>query len=103
MMTKTQPVPKGIPLAVLKAISNLGPNACGVTIHETINGNAGREMPPSQIYVVLRRLSEKGLLSSKEQKQPTGVRGHPRRIYTVTADGKKALNAALRLYGLANE
>jgi DNA-binding PadR family transcriptional regulator len=47
----------------------------------------GYEISPGTLYPTLHRLEEEGLLSSRK----TVEEGHARRVYAITAEGRKAL------------
>jgi DNA-binding PadR family transcriptional regulator len=54
----------------------------------------GREVAPAAVYVTLRRLEEKGLVSSW-MSEPTHERGgKPRRCVRIEAEGVQALREA---------
>lgn len=44
------------------------------------------------VYTLLRRMEKKGYLQSQLEDKPAHIPGQPRRLYTITAFGKKALN-----------
>ena len=50
---------------VLLAILHLGEDVYGVPIVDEIARRTGREVAPAAVYVTLRRLEEKGLVSSR--------------------------------------
>ena len=93
-------IPRGMQFAVLRAIPTLGSNACGTEIHEYLERIAGRELRTAQVYVALQRLEDRGLVTSALPKEPAGRRGHPRRIYTLSASGLRSLQAGMRLFGI---
>ena len=45
------------------------------------------------VYVTLGRMEEKGYITSKLHAPPSGTGGMPRRIYTVTALGRRMFTA----------
>jgi PadR family transcriptional regulator PadR len=47
------------------------------------------------IYTILRRMEEKGVVSSKWERKEDGP---DRRIYTVTQEGKEVLKEGLKMY-----
>jgi PadR family transcriptional regulator PadR len=59
---------------VLLAIVRLGNDVYGVPIAEEIERRTGRPVSPAAVYVTLRRLEQKGLLSSS-MSDPTPERG----------------------------
>jgi PadR family transcriptional regulator, regulatory protein PadR len=76
---------------VLLIVGVLYKEAYGVAVMDELAKQTGRELNISAIHAVLTRLEEKGLLNS-EMSDPTGERGGRRkRIFTLTAAGKRAL------------
>lgn len=59
---------------------------------ELVSGSAG-ELSRNSVYVHLARMEEKGLIKGRPEPTPPGLRGPPRRIYTVTGLGQRALRA----------
>ncbi|HEY2478750.1 MAG TPA: PadR family transcriptional regulator [Solirubrobacterales bacterium] len=47
----------------------------------------GYDISPGTLYPTLHRLEQEGLLKSR----PTVEEGHSRRVYKITAEGRKAL------------
>lgn len=79
---------------VLLAIVHLGTDVYGVPIVDEIERRTGRSVSPAAVYVTLRRLEQKGLLSST-MSAPTHERGgKSRRCVTVTPTGLDSLRAA---------
>ena len=79
---------------VLLAIVHLGDNTYGVPIVEEIERRTGRATSPAAVYVTLRRMEQKGLLSS-QMSEPTPERGgKARRCVRVTRNGLNALRGA---------
>jgi DNA-binding PadR family transcriptional regulator len=79
---------------VLLAIMQLDGEVYGVPIVDEIERRTGRSVAPAAVYVTLRRLEEKGLLSSK-MSAPTAERGgKARRCVKVTAAGLESLREA---------
>ena len=76
---------------VLLAVVHLGDDVYGVPIADEIERRTGREVSPAAVYVTLRRLEQKGLLSST-MSAPTPERGgKARRCVKVTATGLESL------------
>jgi DNA-binding PadR family transcriptional regulator len=79
---------------VLLAIVQLGDGVYGVPIADEIERRTGRSVSPAAVYVTLRRLEQKGYLSST-MSDPTPERGgKARRCVTVTRSGLDSLRAA---------
>jgi DNA-binding PadR family transcriptional regulator len=76
---------------VMLAAVHLGDSVYGVPIADEIERRTGREVSPAAVYVTLRRLEQKGLLSSS-MSAPTPERGgKARRLVKVTAAGLESL------------
>ena len=82
---------------VLLTVGILYPEAYGVAVMDEIENQAGRSLNISAVHAVLTRLEEKGFLKSK-MSDPTEERGGRRkRIFLLTAAGKRALEEANEL------
>ena len=80
-------------LAIVHLLPLDGP-VYGVPIVDEIERRTGREVSPAAVYVTLRRLEEKGLLSSW-MSEPTAERGgKARRCVNVTRAGLESLREA---------
>ena len=81
---------------VLVALLRLGDQAYGVAVQREIARRTGREPSFATVYTALSRLERRELVSS-ELGDPTPERGGRRKkIFTVRADGRRALQASLR-------
>jgi len=79
---------------VLLAIVHLGGEAYGIPIVEEIERRTGRSVARAAVYITLRRLEEKGFVSSW-MSDPTPERGGKARRYVqLTSDGARALRDA---------
>ena len=82
---------------VLLAIAHLRGEAYGVPIAEEIERRTGRSVAPAAVYITLRRLEEKGLVSSR-MSDPTPERGGKARRYArLEREGARALCEAREL------
>ena len=82
---------------VLLAIVHLKGDVYGVPIVDEIAGRTGRAVSHAAVYVTLRRLEHKGLLSSS-MSDPTPERGgKARRCVKVTPAGLESLRASRQL------
>jgi PadR family transcriptional regulator PadR len=76
---------------VLLAIVHLRKDAYGIPIVDEIQRRTGREVARAAVYVTLRRLEEKGLVSSW-MGEPTAERGGKGRRYVhIEPSGLRAL------------
>ena len=62
-------------------------------------GVSGGALKRGTIYVVLKRMQEKGLIDSETEPRPANEAGIPRRLYWATELGEKLLDA----YGVHQE
>jgi PadR family transcriptional regulator PadR len=82
---------------VLLVTGILHPDAYGVAVMDELKSQASRDLNISAVHAVLTRLEEKGMLKSK-MSEPTEERGGRRkRIFLLTAAGKRALEEAQEL------
>jgi DNA-binding PadR family transcriptional regulator len=82
---------------ILLHVGILHPNAYGVAVMDEIEKQAGRDLNISAVHSVLTRLEEKGLVKS-QMSDPTEERGGRRkRIFLLTAAGKRTLEEANEL------
>lgn len=82
---------------ILLHVGILHPEAYGVAIMDEIEKQASRSLNISAVHSVLTRLEDKGLLKSS-MSDPTEERGGRRkRIFLLTAAGKRALEEANEL------
>ena len=82
---------------VLLTVGSLYNEAYGVAVMDDIRNNSGREMNISAIHAVLRRLEEKGLLTSKMGGATNERGGRRKRLFTLTKEGKSALDQSISL------
>ena len=79
---------------VLLAIAHLRGEAYGIPIVEEIERRTGRSVARAAVYITLRRLEEKGFVSSW-MSDPTPERGGKGRRYAkLEAEGARALREA---------
>ena len=82
---------------ILLHVGILYSEAYGVAVMDEIEKQAGRKLNISAVHSVLTRLEEKGLLKSR-MSDPTEARGGRRkRIFLLTAAGKRSLEEANEL------
>ena len=79
---------------ILLAILHLGDGVYGVPIVDEIQRRTGRTVAPAAVYVTLRRLEQKGLLTSWMSDATPERGGKPRRCVKVTASGLDSLREA---------
>jgi len=82
---------------ILLTVGILYKEAYGVAVMDEIAKQTGRSLNISAVHAVLKRLEEKGLVTS-EMSEPTSERGGRRkRVFLLTASGKKTLEEANEL------
>lgn len=79
---------------VLLTVGILYPNAYGVAVMDEIQKQVGRDLNISAVHAVLTRLEEKGFVKSAMGDPSQERGGRRKRIFTLTAAGKKALEEA---------
>ncbi len=75
---------------ILFALLQLGDEAYGVTIRETIEERTGRVVSAGAIYTALGRLEDRGMVVSRRE-SPQGRAGRPRKYYGLRPEGARAL------------
>jgi DNA-binding PadR family transcriptional regulator len=74
---------------VLLALARLGDGAYGASIHEEILGTTGRDVSIPAVYVTLKRLEKKGLVSCTVEVPEEG--GRATRNYVLLRAGEQSL------------
>lgn len=82
---------------VLLAIVHLGDGVYGVPIVDEIQRRTGRTVAPAAVYVTLRRLEQKGLLTSWMSDSTPERGGKPRRCVKVTGAGLEILRESRKV------
>ena len=75
---------------VLLALARLGENGHGAAIHKEILETAGRDVSIPAVYVTLKRMEGKGLVSSSAPRDAESG-GRPKRLYQIEPAGREAL------------
>ncbi len=81
---------------VLLAMMRLGRSAYSVPIVRELEEQTGRSVAPAAVYVTLRRLEKRGLVTSRMSPPEDGAGGRERRVFQVTPDGVEVLRASRR-------
>jgi len=79
---------------ILLTVGVLYGKAYGVAVMDEIAKQTGRDLNISAVHAVLKRLEEKGLVSSAMSDPSQERGGRRKRIFLLTAAGKKALEEA---------
>jgi len=72
---------------VLLALLRQGDEGYSVPIIAELEEKTGREIAPAAVYIALRRLEEKGLLTSHLRSAHPSDGGRERRYYSITPEG----------------
>ena len=76
---------------VLLAILRLGKDAYGIPILEEVSERSGREVSRATVYVALKRLEQKGLVTSRLGESTPERGGRAKRFFRLKSSGLKAL------------
>ena len=79
---------------VMLAVLQLGPEAYGATIIQELEERMQRTVSAGAVYVALRRLEKKALVSSRLGKASPQRGGRPKRFFSVDPEGVEALRRA---------
>jgi PadR family transcriptional regulator PadR len=69
---------------VLLTILRLGREAYSVSIVQELDARTGRNVATASVYVALRRLEDKGLLTSRMESPEESGEPYPRRYFALT-------------------
>jgi DNA-binding PadR family transcriptional regulator len=76
---------------VLLALLRLGDEAYGLAVRREITDRVEREVSIGAVYATLDRLEEKGLVRSRPGAAGEHRGGRPRKCFTITGAGARAL------------
>lgn len=76
---------------VMLTVGILYNDAYGVSIKKEIETRLARSVSVGALQTALKRLEDKGYLSSREGESTKERAGRPKRYYAITAYGKKAM------------
>jgi PadR family transcriptional regulator, regulatory protein PadR len=76
---------------VMLTVGILHEDAYGVSIKKEIETRLPRKVSVGALQTALKRLEDKGYLKSREGEATQERAGRPKRYYSITAYGKKAL------------
>ncbi|MBN2246323.1 MAG: helix-turn-helix transcriptional regulator [Candidatus Aminicenantes bacterium] len=82
---------------ILSAILNLGKNAYGVSVRQTVRKLIGKKMNYGTLYNALDQLLRKGYVTKSKGDSSAERIGRPRIHYSLTPAGEKALGEAYQL------
>lgn len=81
---------------VLLAILQLGGEAYSVSLVLELEERSGREISQAAVFIVLRRLEEKGLLTSRLDDRAAEKTGRVRRYFKPTPEAMRRLKESRR-------
>ena len=77
---------------VLLALIRLGDGAYGMAVRRELETRAERDVSIGAVYATLDRLEDKGLVKSKFGPSSDQRGGRPKKCFTITAAGARALD-----------
>ncbi len=83
---------------VLLAILRLGPDAYGIPILDEVSARSGRDVSRATVYVALKRLEQKGLVSSRLGDSTPERGGRAKRFFKLRPSGLKALRESREMF-----
>ena len=76
---------------VLLAILRLGRDAYGIPILDEVSARSGRDVSRATVYVALKRLEQKGLVTSRLGESTPERGGRAKRFFKLKPSGLRAL------------
>lgn len=83
---------------VLLAVLRLGQDAYGIPILDEVSARCGRDVSRATIYVALKRLERKGLLTSRLGDSTPERGGRAKRFFKLRPAGLKALRDSRAMF-----
>jgi DNA-binding PadR family transcriptional regulator len=83
---------------VLLTILRLGGESYSVPIVAELDARTGREAATSAVYIALRRLESKGMLTSRLEPPEDSGQPYPRRYFALTAAALEPLKEARQAF-----
>lgn len=83
---------------VLLAILRLGKDAYGIPILDEVSASSGREVSRATVYVALKRLEQKGLVTSRLGDSTPERGGRAKRFFKLKPSGLKALRESREMF-----
>lgn len=83
---------------VLLAILRLGREAYGIPILEEVAARSGRHVSRATVYVALKRLERKGLVTSRLGEATAERGGRAKRYFRLRASGLQALRESREMF-----
>ena len=83
---------------VLLAILRLGQETYGIPILDEVRARSGRDVSRATVYVALKRLEQKGLVSSRLADSTPERGGRAKRYFRLKPGGLKALRESRAMF-----
>jgi PadR family transcriptional regulator, regulatory protein PadR len=83
---------------VLLAILRLGQEAYGIPILDEVSARSGRDVSRATVYVALKRLEQKGLVTSRLGESTPERGGRAKRFFKLRPAGLKALRDSRAMF-----
>src|SRR6187401_3056689 len=83
---------------VLLAILRLGTDAYGIPILDEVSARSGRAVSRATVYVALKRLEQKGLVTSRLGDSTPERGGRAKRFFKLKPAGLKALRESREMF-----
>ncbi len=83
---------------VLLALLKLGGRSHGAPVVMELEAVTGRSVAPAPVFIALRRLEQRGYLTSRKRDARPGEGGRGRRTFQVTAAGLAKLRESRRAF-----
>ena len=83
---------------VLLAILRLGKEAYGIPILDEVSARSGRDVSRATVYVALKRLEQKGLVTSRLGDSTPERGGRAKRFFKLRPSGLKALRESREMF-----
>ncbi len=93
----TPPSLGALELTILLAVVRLEHDAYGLAVRRDVSARTGRDYSVGAIYTTLGRLETKGFVGSSTTASTPTRGGRSRRLFRITADGRRALREAERV------
>ena|SRR5262245_8929798 len=83
---------------VLLAILRLGKEAYGIPILDEVSARSGRDVSRATVYVALKRLEQKGLVTSRLGESTPERGGRAKRFFKLKPSGLRALRDSREMF-----
>lgn len=83
---------------VLLAILRLGKEAYGIPILDEVSARSGRDVSRATVYVALKRLEDKGLVTSRLGDSTPERGGRAKRFFKLKPSGLRALRESREMF-----